>query len=921
MTTEQNPPQYVHFGRFFLAPLLPRYDEAFGEELNDALTDLNEQLASGMPSMFESLWSAITESIESQTAIEIQDEFKILQQELLSVPHMLAKKGSGATAGFEEQIQLMWLLIVNHDIGLLHRKLLGGVKCLPAQTHPDTGVPSPLSDECKDFHKHCLALEALDLIVLHSEVTLAMAKLEPSWALALYEKTMLGLEEAIHIIGEAQWVCMNAVDNIQDPHNQHEYGQDIYNNMQPKLDFLLISSGRYESLFSYQQTATGYIEVNQTTLQPKALMQSMSVPPGVGSSKVGFGRSLRYYVEQSQIPEARESNWPIYTINGTYRGSKDRVPDPDPTLSANIYVRMCLTADGFVGCKCHDGIYPSFLNLMGWCVQPLSWTTPPASHGRLLEPLPGAMREAAPGDKWLGCPPGMFITGWGPTFIQCHSLVGVGWREARRHQISLPAVSLSAERLQRRLAADPEAVERAAAATGVVLRPEHHRQLHALLGADKNSLLKTDAKSKTRDDHDLVSFLNATLELLPLVKSSQYYDKMGEFTTTAFDAYVAVDFDGEYFEAELAFAKGLEIFGEFMTLLPPPLAELGFVLDVVGSLLGWMWGEDAKEKRRQEEEEFRTEVRKQVDEAMGEMYNAVMDAATTMSLDIWHAALASVDRAEIFEINTALQVLSDELYSMPSILSTDATGSAAGFEAGCTAKPRAISLSCTRQTPNHLHFVAHARELFILGTGTSSCSLQKKNRHFKIALSLEVQLQLMWLMMLANDVERAVDQLLGGPRCLPETFQPSAECVRWRKHCTVMMVPDLLILYSQLSLAMARLEPSWSYTLRSRTRKVLNDAIPAIDMAKWACMNVAPNSTAIYMNIQRKLPSLMKMTDSYEEYFSYPYSDSPSDPHYAVGYSNYIEAGIEGILSDSNGQVSLKAGRSFQHQVWHVSKV
>ena len=706
---------------------MPRYDEAFGEELNDALTDLNEQLASGMQSLFESFWSAITASTESQTAIEIQDDFKFLHQELLSMPHMLAKSGSGATAGFEEQIQLMWLLIMNHDIGLLRSKLLGGSKCLPVQ------YSLPLSEECKGFHKHCLALEALDLIVLHSEVTLAMAKLEPSWALALYEKTMLGLDEAIHIIGEAQWVCMNAVDNIQDPHNQHQYTRDIYNNMQPKLDFLLILSGRYESLLSYPQTG----DYRNGSYQ-NILLQSMTVPPGADLG--AFGRSFRYYVEESQVP-GHWRNFPIHTINGTYRESEDRVPEPDPTRSAKIFSKLCHRPDPTdnypESCKCYDSMYnpdmpdsyslgPTYMSLKGLCLQPLPWTTE-----SVLSPV---KIEATPGDKRLGCPPGMFITSWDeghsmpnyPGWIQCHPLAGVGWREAQSHQISLSAVSLSAERLQHRLAADPEAVERAAAATGVVLRPEHHRQLHALRGADKNSLLKTDAKSETRDDHDLVSFLNATLELLPLVKSSQYYDKMGEFTTTAFDAYVAVDFDGEYFEAELAFAKGLEIFGEFMTLLPPPLAELGFVLDVVGSLLGWMWGEDAKEKRRQEEAEFRTEVREQVNEVMGEMYDNVMDAATTRSLDLWHDALASVDGPEIFEINSALQLLSDELYSMPSILSTDATGSAAGFEAGCTAKPRAISLSCTRQTPNHLHFVAHARELFILGTGTSSCSLQKK---------------------------------------------------------------------------------------------------------------------------------------------------------------------------------------------------
>ena len=159
-----------------------------------------------------------------------------------------------------------------------------------------------------------------------------------------------------------------------------------------------------------------------------------------------------------------------------------------------------------------------------------------------------------------------------------------------------------------------------------------------------------------------------------------------------------------------------------------------------------------------EEAEFRTEVREQVNEVMGEMYDNVMDAATTRSLDLWHDALASVDGPEIFEINTALQLLSDELYSMPSILSTDATGSAAGFEAGCTAKPRAISLSCTRKTPNHLHFVAHARELFILGTVTSSCSLQKKTVTSRLPCPLRFNfswcgswcLQMMWSVLLTN---------------------------------------------------------------------------------------------------------------------------------------------------------------------------
>ena len=335
------------FGRVFLAPLLPRYDEAFGEELNDALTDLNEQLASGMSSMFQSLWSAITASTESQTAIEIQDDSKILQQELLSMPHMLAKSGSGATGGFEEQIQLMWLLIINHDIGLLRRKLLGGSKCLPVQ------YPLPLSEECKDFHKHCLALEALDLIVLHSEVTLAMAKLEPSWALALYEKTMLGLDEAIYIIGEAQWVCMNAVDNIQDPHNQHQYARDTYNNMQPKLDFLLFSSGRYDTLFSYPQTG----DYRNGSYQ-NILLQSMTVPPGADLG--AFGRSFRYYVEESQVP-GHWRNFPIHTINGTYRESEDRVPEPDPTRSAKIFSKLCHRPDPTdnypESCKCYDSMY------------------------------------------------------------------------------------------------------------------------------------------------------------------------------------------------------------------------------------------------------------------------------------------------------------------------------------------------------------------------------------------------------------------------------------------------------------------------------------------------------------------------------------------------------------------------------------
>ena len=177
----------------------------FRSEMKHKLENLHTQVMKEVEEAVREMWDAFVASLPGYEASEIRNQLQGVMRELLSMPRVLSQTATGDAAGFEKQLQLMWLLMMQYDLEILIKKLLGGSKCWASGDF-----------RCYAWHRHCTVLEVLDFIVLHTEVNLALAMLEPSWAESLYGRTKRQIGEALAIIDPtAINACKSQVDHAK----------------------------------------------------------------------------------------------------------------------------------------------------------------------------------------------------------------------------------------------------------------------------------------------------------------------------------------------------------------------------------------------------------------------------------------------------------------------------------------------------------------------------------------------------------------------------------------------------------------------------------------------------------------------------------------------------------------------------------
>ena len=389
-------------------------------------------------------------------------------------------------------------------------------------------------------------------------------------------------------------------------------------------------------------------------------------------------------------------------------------------------------------------------------------------------------------------------------------------------------------RLRHRLASDPDAIEKAAATAGAQLLPEHHAHLQSLRAAGPvDGLLQHEAGQSTRTDEERDCrqvLIDLALQAETDMVVPDYYEELGQTISDQLNHSVQLvknsDWNGED-EVYSTVKAGFELGAALGVFIP----VIGPILAEVCAVVAFVLNIYSAIVHQPDYDE----IQEAFDNAMRSLYDQVMEGVVQVSQEMWSRMLASQDRRTAAALRHKFVVLGEELQFMPFMLMKNATGAAAGFER---------------------------------------------------------QMMLMWLLAINHDIEVLVTLMLGSAKCLPMLpgHPLEGECWEWHKHCTVLDVLDLLVLHSSITTGMSMLEPSWAELLQAKLQSRLAEAIPVISFAKWACMTAASDSNAVYRNIEKKLPALMKIEGSYSEYFSFPRM-------YADVSSSYLSSGlVQGIL-------------------------
>ena len=448
------------------------FDHGLQEDFKAELERLSTETMGDVKTVLKEGWESMISSHEfwADEALLVREEFLVLVEHLKFLPNMLSQQLVGAAAGFESQIMLMWLLTVNHDIETLGARLLGGGKCFP--------VTVPPREDCTNWHKHCPALEALDLMLLHTQVTLAMAMLEPSWAVPLRRKMQSGLADSLQVVSMAKWACMTNHGKA------FIRGSQIHSRVEYKMRALLKIQGSYDEYLSFRIAFTG-LQTHTANPQPGESRSSPGIVQGILFDKDGRAEGLAYYTfkywqpgrrllvslppfnpyggppppDPAEVTPASSSlngwllpnatqNLPNLThvpVEAQEYGKEEKHPlkiRVETSMWANVYVfmRSCPPL--------------SFLHSLGnpWepetCLQPGAWTTADCvgreddsqymdretcwGPGGSSNPPCGPVTLQGGSDQWVGCPAGMYVGGWTdktPCHLECRCLRGEGAKD------------------------------------------------------------------------------------------------------------------------------------------------------------------------------------------------------------------------------------------------------------------------------------------------------------------------------------------------------------------------------------------------------------------------------------------------------------------------------------------------------------
>lgn len=409
------------------------------------------QVMKEVKGMMEQLWHDTVVLVNAVHAGDLRAELKVLIRELHFMPSLLSMSGEGAAQNFEKQIELMWLLMVNHDLEIVRGRLLGEHVC------QDLG-----SLACWDWHKTCLVLDFVDVIALHAQMLLSVAALEPSWAASLENKWKASLPLTVDIMRVGQMACMTAAGSN---------AGGVFKNLERKFTFILHSLGNYSTFLSmehYQAEPYGVVTKSPrypTDWGPIFVARGLKVnagPPVGGqpaTSGVAYHR-LRHWANFYQAhfgeylftPGVDKNDYYPWTCRDgrveqnscMYWKTPDGIPVPTPGCTP--YQEACFeeTQDASGGferyewpaSKCPDYSYmrAEESGSQVFCVRPGMYTTNETLYDPNDLPRFESFRTTVRGgsDSWVVCPAGMFAVGFGiyPNelawfALKCLSLLGV----------------------------------------------------------------------------------------------------------------------------------------------------------------------------------------------------------------------------------------------------------------------------------------------------------------------------------------------------------------------------------------------------------------------------------------------------------------------------------------------------------------
>lgn len=186
----------------------------------------------------------VTEKVNQAQFREFQTEAVMVLDELKFVASLLTSTQDAASR-FEDQLNLMWLLMIQHDLRLIRYQLSGFSVCSKGRH---------FSQECRDWHKNCVFILVDD--VLHAErgIAVKLLKLEPESGLKVDARIVGEVPELIDVIEDGYLQCMGEVQGGSYYSDAAENASDFYRSVWERLPALMSLSDREEHKAYWEYT-------------------------------------------------------------------------------------------------------------------------------------------------------------------------------------------------------------------------------------------------------------------------------------------------------------------------------------------------------------------------------------------------------------------------------------------------------------------------------------------------------------------------------------------------------------------------------------------------------------------------------------------------------------------------------------------
>ncbi|CAE7744533.1 unnamed protein product [Symbiodinium sp. CCMP2592] len=372
--------------------------DQLSDALNEALQELYEKI---MGEVKEYVTEFVTDYVNSKQALEFRTELNTLKNELGYMPEIF-QDSEGVAAGFEPQMRLLWMLMVQRDLDSLLAQFLGGLDCLPATWPP--------SAACLTWHKQCTLVETFELVLLQANFILQMGELEPSWGRVFAKEHQRKMEDTTQILSMARWMCMAGRQEkthfwlVDDAEKVTKYAE-------PKLRMLMSlsssTSPTYRNFLSYKK-GTEALYKNMTCLD-NSLGESGIYGISCGNASQ-FLQGIHLGLP-GQVPLSRIEHMGVYFFDGFPLIAQGAQMQPQSSLRDPAEIEC---QEAFISkLKKMDS---NLFHIQGMTNMP-SCILPPCSlqHDPKLSALPRRCLEidastAEAMSPWIGCPAGMFVS-------------------------------------------------------------------------------------------------------------------------------------------------------------------------------------------------------------------------------------------------------------------------------------------------------------------------------------------------------------------------------------------------------------------------------------------------------------------------------------------------------------------------------